>query len=86
MKTANAKVNKVITIGVVSNNGTATATFTVEAKQTTGDKDNPNTGAQENSPQTCDNNMMALWIAVLFVSGFGVVATAVYGKKRKSVK
>ena len=74
------------TIGVVSNNATATATFTVEAGQTTGDKDNPNTGAQDDVPQTGDNSMMALWIAVLFVSGFGVVATAVYGKKRKSVK
>ena len=30
--------------------------------------------------------MTALWIALLFVSGFGVVASAVYGKKRKSVK
>ena len=39
-----------------------------------------------NSPQTGDNSMMALWIAVLFVSGFGVVTTAVYGKKRKDVK
>lgn len=38
------------------------------------------------SPQTGDNSMMSLWIAVLFVSGFGVVTTAVYGKKRKSVK
>ena len=39
-----------------------------------------------NSPQTGDNSMMALWIALLFVSGFGVITTAVYGKKRKSVK
>lgn len=46
---------------------------------------NPDTGAPD-SPQTGDNSMMALWIAVLFVSGFGVVTTAVYGKKRKSVK
>lgn len=38
------------------------------------------------SPPTGDNSMMALWIAVLFVSGFGVVTTAVYGKKRHSVK
>ena len=38
------------------------------------------------SPQTGDNSMMALWIAVLFVSGFGVATTAVYGKKRHSVK
>ena len=46
---------------------------------------NPDTGAPD-SPQTGDNRMMALWIALLFVSGFGVVTTAVYGKKRKSVK
>ena len=38
------------------------------------------------SPPTGDNSMMALWIAVLFVSGFGVVTTAVYGKKRHSAK
>ena len=39
-----------------------------------------------NSPQTGDNSMIGLWIALLFVSGFGVITTAVYGKKRKSVK
>ena len=38
------------------------------------------------SPQTGDNSIMWLWVALLFVSGFGVVATAVYGKKKKSVK
>ena len=38
------------------------------------------------NPQTGDNSMMGLWIALLFVSGFGVVTTTVYGKKRKSVK
>ena len=37
-------------------------------------------------PVTGDNSMMGLWIALLFVSGFGVVTTTVYGKKRKSVK
>ena len=46
---------------------------------------NPDTGAPDN-PQTGDNSMMGLWIALLFVSGFGVVTTTVYGKKRKSVK
>ena len=38
------------------------------------------------NPQTGDNSMMWLRIALLFVSGFGVVTTAVYGKRRKSVK
>lgn len=46
----------------------------------------PSNPENPGSPQTGDNGMMGLWIAVLFVSGFGVVATAVYGKKRKSVK
>lgn len=34
------------------------------------------------SPQTGDNSMMWLWVALLFVSGFSVVATTVLGKKR----
>ena len=38
------------------------------------------------SPQTGDNSNMILWIALLFVSGAGVVATTVFGKKRFSVK
>ncbi len=39
------------------------------------------------SPQTGDNSMMGLWIALLFVSGTGVVGTTVYGRKKKySVK
>ena len=39
------------------------------------------------SPQTGDNSMMGFWIALLFVSGAGVVGTTVYGRKKKySVK
>ena len=34
------------------------------------------------SPQTGDNRMMYLWIILLFVSGLGVIATTVLGKKR----
>ncbi len=58
------------TLEIIWTDGSASTTFSVNAK----------------SPQTGDNNSIALWIALLFVSGFGVVATAVYGKKRKSVK
>ena len=43
----------------------------------------PATGS---APETGDNRNMFLWIALLSVSGFGIVTTAVYGKKRKSVK
>ena len=42
---------------------------------------NPNTGAE--SPKTGDNSNMILWIAVLFVSGFGVLGTVIYSKKKK---
>ena len=45
-------------------------------------KSNPDTGAPD-SPQTGDNSMMALWIAVLFVSGVGVVGTTIYSRKKK---
>ena len=39
------------------------------------------------SPQTGDNSNMILWIALLFVSGVGVVGTTIYSRKKKySVK
>ncbi len=64
------------TIGIVSTNGTATTTFTVKAK-TAVDNDT-------DSPQTGDNSHMELWIALLFVSGAGVIGTTVYGKKKRA--
>ena len=45
-----------------------------------------NTPAGPNSPQTGDNSNMMLWIALLFVSGFGVVGTTLFGKKKFFVK
>ena len=48
---------------------------------TTPDDDKPN-----DNPQTGNNSNIFLWIALLFVSGAGVVATTVYGKKKFSVK
>ena len=63
------------TIGIVSESGTATATFTVKAKATA---DN---GA--NTPQTGDNSHTALWITLLFVSCGALAVTAVAIKKRK---
>ena len=64
------------TIGIVSTNGTATTTFTVNAKAVV-DNDTK-------SPQTGDNSHMAFWIALLFVSGAGVIGTTVYGKKKRA--
>ena len=63
-------------IGIVSESGTATTTFIVNTKAVV-DNDTK-------SPQTGDNSHMALWIALLFVSGAGVIGTTVYGKKKKA--
>ena len=44
-------------------------------------------GTSDKSPQTGDTSNLALWIALLFVSGGAVTVTAVYGRKKKhSVK
>ena len=44
---------------------------------------NPDTGATT-PPATGDNSHMALWFALLFVSGAGVIGTTVYGKKKRA--
>lgn len=61
------------TIGIVSTSGTAATKFTMNAKVDNDTK----------SPQTGDNSHMALWIALLFVSGSLLTVTGVYSKKRK---
>ena len=68
------------TIGIVSESGTATTTFTVNVKAVV-DNDTK-------SPQTGDNSHMALWMALLFVSGGLLTATVIKGaeteqKRRK---
>lgn len=65
------------TIGIVSESGTATTTFTVNAKAVA-DNDTK-------SPKTGDNSHIALWIAVLLASG-GAVATTGVRKKKKHGK
>ena len=53
----------------------------------TGTPTNPTNPENPDSPQTGDNSMMGLWIALLFVSGAGVVGITIYSRKRKySVK
>ncbi|MDD5919036.1 MAG: hypothetical protein PUD73_08110 [bacterium] len=51
--------------------------------ETTPDETNPDTGATT-PPATGDNSHMALWFALLFVSGAGVIGTTVYGKKKRA--
>ena len=67
------------TIGIVSESGIATATFTVSEKTAADDDTNPPTG---------DNSHMALWIALLFVSGclltVSVIKTFETDRKRRN--
>ena len=62
------------TLEIVWTDGTADTTFTVDAKPANTDT---------KSPQTGDSSSIVLWIALLFVSAAGVLATSVFGKKKK---
>ena len=44
----------------------------------------PDTKPGKDNPATGDNSHMALWIALLLVSGAGVIGTTVYGKKKRA--
>ena len=61
--------------GIISKDGVAITTFTVDDKAAA-DNDTK-------SPQTGDNNHIALWVALLFVSGAVVIGTTGYGKKKR---
>ena len=67
----------------------ATGDVTVNAVYTEIPKDNESENGQENkptdttSPQTGDNSNMALWIALLFVSGGALITLTVVERKRK---
>ena len=67
---------------IVYTDGECSTNFEVKAaseltKPTEGDK------SYTTSPQTGDNSRMLLWVALLFVSGAGVIGTAVYGIRKK---
>ena len=47
----------------------------------TGNNNKPSSGATT-SPQTGDNSNLALWVAMLFVSGGAGILTTVYGRRR----
>lgn len=67
-------------------NGSLTFTTDGSPYYVLGEKVNGETSTPSepgNSPQTGDDNHMALWITLLFVSGAGVIGTTVYGKKKR---
>ena len=72
------------TLGIVSESGTATATFTVNKKaaETSEKTDKPDTNNNTKSPQTGDTSNLALWLALLLASGGAVIGTTVVSRKK----
>lgn len=77
---------------VVYTDGECSANFEVkkaaseQTKPTEGDKTDtttPTGGKDTTSPQTGDNSDLLLWVALLFVSGAGVIGATVYSKKKR---
>ena len=76
----------VYTDGECSTNFEVKQTASEQTKPTEGDKSDtttPTGGKDTTSPQTGDNSNMLLWVALLFVSGAGVLGTTVYSKKKR---
>ncbi len=76
----------VYTDGECSTNFEVKQAASEQTKPTEGDKSDtttPTGGKDTTSPQTGDNSHMLLWVALLFVSGAGVLGTTVYSKKKR---
>ena len=76
----------VYTDGECSTNFEVKQAASEQTKPTEGDKSDtttPTGGKDTISPQTGDNSNMLLWVALLFVSGAGVLGTTVYSKKKR---
>ena len=76
----------VYTDGECSTNFEVKQAASEQTKPTEGDKSDtttPTGGKDTTSPQTGDNSNMLLWVALLFVSGAGVLGTTVYSKKKR---
>lgn len=56
----------------------------IEKLPATAEPANPATKPGTASSATGDNSHMALWLALLFVSGAGVIGTTVYGRKKRA--
>lgn len=83
------KLTVVYTDGECSTNFEVKQAASEQTKPTEGDKSDtttPKGGKDTTSPQTGDNSNLALWFAVLFVSGAGVLGTTVYSKRKKRIE
>ena len=72
------------TLGIVSQNGTATAKFTINKKaaETIEVMDKADINDSTKAPQTGDNANFALWIVLLFISAGGVITSTVVCRKK----
>ena len=80
------KLTVVYTDGECSTNFEVKQAASEQTKPTERDKSDtttPTGGKDTTSPQTGDNGNMLLWVALLFVSGAGVLGTTVYSKKKR---
>ena len=80
------KLTVVYTDGECSTNFEVKQAASEQTKPTERDKSDtttPTGGKDTTSPQTGDNSNMLLWVALLFVSGAGVLGTTVYSKKKR---
>ena len=68
---------------VVYNDGECRTNF--EVKQTSSEQTKATEDAEPDttSPKTGDSSNMLLWVALLFVSGFGIIGTTIYSKKKR---
>ena len=80
------KLTVVYTDGECSTNFEVKQAASEQTKPTERDKSDtttPTGGKDTTSPQTGDNSNMLLWVALLFVSGFGIIGTAAYSEKKR---
>lgn len=75
------------TIGIVSESGTATTTFTVAEKAAPGtsdDSDRDSKADADKNAKTGDDTNLALWLALMLLSGAGITGTVVYTRRKRT--
>ena len=75
------------TIGIVSESGTATTTFTVAEKAALGtsdDSDRDSKADADKNAKTGDDANLALWLALMLLAGAGITGTTIYTRRKRT--
>ena len=75
------------TIGIVSESGTATTTFTVAEKAVPGtsdDSDRDSKADADKNAKTGDDANLALWLALMLLAGAGITGTTIYTRRKRT--